>query len=65
MSDKAEDHMHRCVQSAARAARASDPEVREFYERMAQRWFKRAVEEKTSAARLELTYVKTQHAPMP
>ena len=62
MSDKAEGHMRRCVRSAGRAAQASDPEVREFYKRMAQRWFRRAVKEKTRAAGSDLTYVKARHA---
>jgi len=61
MSEKSEDCMRRCVQSAGYAARSCDPELRELYKRMAQRWFRRAVEEKTRVARRALTYVKAHH----
>jgi len=49
MSDKVEDYMRLCVRSAGYAARASDPLARGFYKRLAERWFRRAVEAKGSS----------------
>jgi hypothetical protein len=49
MSLRAEDFLGRAVQSDAHAANATDPAVRELYERMAGQWFQLAVESEDKA----------------
>jgi len=49
MSLRAEDLLGRAVQSDAHAATATDPGIRELYERMAGQWFRLAIESEEKA----------------
>jgi hypothetical protein len=49
MSLRAEDFLGRAVQSDAHAANATDPAVRELYERMAGQWYQLALESEDKA----------------
>jgi len=52
MSIRAEDFMGRSVQSETHAAQATDPGIRDLYERMAGQWYRLAIEHEAKAAAL-------------
>jgi len=52
MSTKAEDFLGRSVQSEAYAAQATDPGIRDLYARMADQWYRLAIEHEAKAAAL-------------
>lgn len=52
MSTKAEDYLGRSVQSEAYAVQATDPGIRDLYKRMAEQWYRLAIEQEAKAAAL-------------